>query len=66
MDMGIGFIEVAVAVHDIFFSIVVLEKMKSVREILFAFIRAEFEHEIGRSSDDDIFKPDSVDTRLAF
>ena len=51
----------AVAVHDIFFSIVVLEKMKSVREILFAFIRAEF-----GSSDDDIFKPDSVDTRLAF
>ena len=66
MNMRIGFVEVAVAVHYIFFTIAVLEKMKSVREILFAFIRAEFEHEIGRSSDDDVFKSDSVDARFAF
>ena len=56
----------AVAVHDIFFSIAVLEKMKSVSEILFSFVCAELEHEIGRSPDDDVFKTDSVDARFAF
>ena len=66
MNMGIGFVEVAVAVHNVFFSIVVLEKMKSVGEILFTFVRAEFKHEIGRSPDDDVFESDGVGTRFAF
>ena len=55
-----------VAVHDVFFAIAVLEKMESVFEILFAFIRAELEHEISGGTDDNVFKSDSVDARFAF
>ena len=50
----------AVAVHDIFFSVVMLEKMEGVREVLFTFVCAELEHEIGRGTDYNIFKSDSV------
>ena len=66
MNMRIGFVEVALAVHDIFFSIAVLEKMECVREILFAFIRAEFKHEISGGTDDNVFESDGVDARFAF
>ena len=66
MDMGIGFVQVTMAIHDIFFSIVVLEKMKSVREILFTFFCSECKHEISGGTDDNVFKPDSVGTRFAF
>ena len=66
MNVRIGFVEVAVAVHDIFFSVVMLEEMECVREILFTFVCAELEHEIGRSPDDDVFKSDGVGTRFAF
>ena len=54
------------AVHDIFFSIVVLEEMERVSEILFTFVCAELEHEIGRCTDDNVFETDSVVTKFAF
>ena len=66
MNVRIGFVEVAVAVHDIFFSVVMLEKMEGVREIFFTFVCAEFKHEISRGTYDNVFKTDSVGTRFAF
>ena len=66
MNVRIGFVEVAVAVHDIFFSVFMLEKMEGVFEILFTFVCAEFKHEISRGTDDNVFKTDSVGTSFAF
>ena len=56
----------AVAVHDIFFSVAMLEEMESVGEILFTFVCAELEHEVSRGTDDNIFESDSVSTRFSF
>ena len=55
-----------VTVHDIFFSVVMLEEMESVGKILFTFFCAEFKHEISRGTDDDVFESDGVGTRFAF
>ena len=66
MGVRIRLVEVAMAVHDIFFSVVMLEEMKSVGEILFAFFGTELKHEISRGTDDDVFKTYSIGTRFAF
>ena len=56
----------AVAVHDIFSSVVLLEEMQGVGEISLFSLFVSVEHEVAGSTDDNIFKPDSVQTGLSF
>ena len=66
VNVRIVFVHVAMAIHDIFFSVAMLEEMESVFEILFASVFVELEHKISRGTDNKIFKPDGVSARFAF
>ena len=65
MNVWIVFVEVTVAIHDIFFTVAILEEMKSVFEVLFAFVFTELEHKVGRSPNNNVGKPDGIGARFA-
>ena len=54
------------AVHDIFFAVTLLEKMQGIGKIMFASLRVNVEHKIGRCLDNNIFKPDGIEAWTLF
>ena len=66
MDMRVGFVEMTLTIHDVFFSVATLEEVKGIAEILFTCVAIELEHEIDGSGNNDVFNTDGIGARTLF
>ena len=66
VNVRIGFVHVTLAIHDVFFAVTPLEKVKRVTEILFASVTVELKHKVDGSGNDDVFDTDGIRTWTFF